>query len=107
MTGTPSQLGRQILADICPAVKPLNGCHCEDIVLGIWRRSLPQAVRNQIADMEFNKNTYNAVFDKADDVWAANKASVSVVSALTKSAGAAAAAAPCTTSQASAAPRAA
>ena len=57
MTGTPSQLGRQILADICPAVKPLNGCHCEDIVLGIWRRSLPQAVRNQIADMDFNKNT--------------------------------------------------
>ena len=93
MTGTPSQLGRQILADICPAVRPLNGCHCEDIVLGIWRRSLPQAVRNQIADMDFNKNTYMAVFDKADDVWAANKASVSVVSALSKSAGASAAAA--------------
>ena len=33
-----------------------------------------------------------AVFDKADDVWASNKASVSVVSALTKSAGASAAA---------------
>ena len=84
MTGTPSQLGRQILNDICPGVRPLDGCHCEDTVLGIWRRSLPQIVRCAIADMEFNKNTYTAVFDKADDVWASNKASTTVVAALSK-----------------------
>ena len=84
MTGTPSQLGRQILNDICPAVKPLEGCHCEDTVLGIWRRSLPQVVRCAIADMEFNKSTYQAVFDKADDVWASNRASTTVVAALSK-----------------------
>ena len=84
MTGSPSQLGKQILNDICPQNKPLTGCHCADTVLGIWRRSLPQAVRNQIADMEFSAATYNAVFDKADSVWSANKASTSVVATLNK-----------------------
>ena len=84
MTGTPSQLGKQILNDICPAVKPLTSCHCADTVLGIWRRSLPGVVRNQIADMDFDSTTYSAVFDKADNVWASSKASTSVVSALAK-----------------------
>ena len=85
MTSTPSHLGRQIMSDICPGRQPLSGCHGADTVLGIWRRSLPQVVRNQIADMDFNKDTFLAVFDKADNVWASNKASTSVVSALTKS----------------------
>ena len=84
MTSTPSHLGRQILHKICPKVKPLTGCCCADTVLGIWRRSLPSVVRNQIADMDFNATTYAAVFDRADHVWASNSASTSVVSALTK-----------------------
>ena len=82
MTGTPSQLGRLIINDICPAVKPLEGCHCSDTVLGIWRRSLPSEVRNQIADMDFNGTTYAMVFDKADNVWSSNASSkVSAISA--------------------------
>ena len=84
MTGTPSQLGRQILHDICPAASPLQNCHCANVVLGIWRRSLPQVVRNQIADMDFTAATFNAVFDKADSVWEANSASSTVVAALEK-----------------------
>ena len=66
MTGTPSQFGRQILNDVCPAVTPLQGCHCADMVLGIWRRGLPTMVRNHIADMEFNSTTNANVFD---NVW--------------------------------------
>ena len=84
MTGTPAQLGRQIVNDICPGIRPMSGCHCAQIVLGIWRRSLPSVVRNQIADMEFSAATYEAVFDKADSVWSANAANTSVVSALSK-----------------------
>ena len=86
MTGTPSQLGRQIMADICPSRQPLRGCHCADIVLGIWRRSLPQSVRNAVADMEFDDTTWRAVFDRADNVWQSNSASSSVVAALEKAA---------------------
>ena len=82
MNGTPSQLGRQIINDICPDVNPLVGCHCADVVLGIWRRSLPQVVRNQIADMDFNSTTYAAIFDKADSVWTANSASTTAAAAL-------------------------
>ena len=84
MTGLPSQLGRQILADICPSYTPLQGCHCSDTVLGIWRRSLPAVVRNAVADMDFNAATYKSVFDKADNVWASNAATTTVVSSLSK-----------------------
>ena len=84
MTSSPSHLGNQIVGDICPSVRPLTGCHCADVVLGIWRRSLPVAVRNAIADMEFDAANYMAVFDRADSVWSSNAASTSVVSALTK-----------------------
>ena len=84
MTSTPSHLGRQILNDICPATKPLHGCHCANVVLGIWRRSLPVAVRNAIADMPFDNANYVNVFDKADAVWSSNAASTSVVAQLNK-----------------------
>ena len=82
MTSTPSHLGRQILHDICPQTKPLTGCHCAAVVLGIWRRSLPSVVRNSIADMDFNSATYSAVFDKADSVWSSNSASITVAATL-------------------------
>ena len=85
MTSTPSHLGTLIVNDICPAVQPLNGCHCADTVLGIWRRSLPAVVRNAIADMDFNANTMDAVFDRADNVWSSNAASTPVVAALNRS----------------------
>ena len=94
MTGTPSQLGNQILSDICPSPTPLQNCHCADIVLGIWRRSLPSVVRNAIADMDFEAATFEAVFDKADAVWASNAANSTVVATMeAKEAGATAVAA--------------
>ena len=82
MTDTPSHLGRQILGDICPNVSPLNGCHCADIVLGIWRRALPQVVRNSIADLDFNSTTFGSVFDKADSIWQSNAAATPVSAVL-------------------------
>ena len=84
MTGSPSELGHHIVNDICPETNPLTGCHCADVVLGIWRRSLPSVCRNAIADMDFSAGTYTAVFDKADAVWTANAASTPVVAAIGK-----------------------
>ena len=80
MTGTPSQLGRQILNDVCPGINPLTGCHCADMVLGVWRRNLPSVVRNAVADMDFNANTFAAVLDRADKTWSSNNASTPVAS---------------------------
>ena len=87
MTSTPSHLGHQILNDICPSITPLVGCHCADTVLGIWRRSLPQVVRNAIANLDFNSNSFDQVFDRADSVWSSNSASSSVVATLTTKSG--------------------
>ena len=84
MNGTPSQLERQIVNDICPEVRPLAGCHCAAVVLGIWRRSLPSVVRNAIADEDFTAATYKRVFEHADNVWASNSANTTVVAALAK-----------------------
>ena len=41
-------------------------------------------VRNAIADEDFTSATYKRVFDHADNVWAANSANTTVVSALSK-----------------------
>ena len=82
LTGKPSELGRRILNDICPKPKPLEGCCCAATVLGIWRRSLPTAVRNAIADLDFTATTYQQVFERADNVYASNAASTPVVAAI-------------------------
>ena len=81
MTDSPSHLGQQIISDICPNVDPLTGCHCADIVLGIWRRALPLVVRNAFADMDFTAGTFSAVFDKADSVWISNSSATTMSTA--------------------------
>merc|ERR1711923_444617 len=46
--------------------------------MGIWgmfREKLPIVVRNHIAELSFNKDTYKAVLTKADQVWDSNKES--------------------------------
>ena len=75
LTETPSQLGKQIVEDICPGEIKLQGCHCANTVWGIFREAIPIIIRNHIADMAFNADTYEAVFDKADQVWNSNKGS--------------------------------
>ena len=41
----------------------------------MYREALPVVIRNHIADMDFNKTTYKAVFQKADQVWDSNQVS--------------------------------
>ena len=48
---------------ICPEVNPFSGCHCTNVVLNIWWRSLLQVVRNSITNLNINANTFAQVFD--------------------------------------------
>ena len=75
LTDTPSQLGKLLVEDICPNEIKLDGCHCDRIVWGMFREKIPIIVRNHISDMIFNKDTYETIFDKADQVFESNKGS--------------------------------
>ena len=73
MTGLPSQQGAALIDDLCDKPDKLNGCCCAKIVWGLFRENLPIAVRNHIAELEFNKDTYLKIFQKADQVYASNQ----------------------------------
>ena len=75
MTGKPSQLGKALIADLCKCAKKLEGCCCDRIIWGMFRKSLPVVVRNHISDLRFNSTTYKDVFAKADQVWDSNRSS--------------------------------
>ena len=74
LTGKPSQLGKALINDLCKKDKKLDGCCCADIVWGMFRDALPIVVRNHIAELQFNKDTYKAIFTKADQVFDSNQA---------------------------------
>ena len=69
LSGKPSQLGKKLIDDICPGDVKLQGCHCAKTVLAMFRGQLPVVIRNHISEMTFSKDTYKAVFAKADLVW--------------------------------------
>ena len=75
LTGKPSQLGKLLVEDLCTGDNKLDGCHCANIVWGMFREKIPIIIRNHIADMPFNKDTYELIFDKADQVWDSNRES--------------------------------
>ena len=84
LTGKPSQLGHKLVEILCPAEVKLSGCHCDRIVWGLFREKIPIVIRNHLADMQFNENTYEAIFDKADQIWDSNRSSEPVVAADSK-----------------------
>ena len=73
LTGLPSQLGEQLVNDICKhPIKLSCGC-CPAAVYTLWTMQLPQAVRGHVADRPFNKNTYREVFQAADKIYLSTK----------------------------------
>ena len=80
LTGTPSELARALVDDICK--KELNGCCCRGAVASLWKRALPLAVKQAVSHMEFNKDTFEAVLAVADKVWASSRPSGITVAAL-------------------------
>ena len=75
LTDKPSQLGHKLVETLCSGEIKLDGCHCARIIWGMFREKIPIVVRNHLADMTFDKDNYEAVFDKADQVSESNKGS--------------------------------
>ena len=73
MTGLPSQLGYQIIDDICKKSIKLSGCCCPSAALALWSLQLPVNIRAHISDMDFTADTYKSVFEKADQVYLSAK----------------------------------
>ena len=73
MTGLPSQLGYQLINDICKQPRKLFRCCCAEAVLTLWSLQLPVSVRAHISDREFNIDTYKDVFETADNVFQSSK----------------------------------
>ena len=79
MTGLPSQLGKQLVDDICKRPIKLQGCCCANAVLALWTDKLPISINAHMSAYEFNFQTYQEVFDAADKVYMSAKTSVSAM----------------------------
>ena len=92
MTGLPSQLGYQIVDDICRKAKKLDGCCCAAAAFAIWDLKLPVNIRAHISQRDFTSATYKSVFEAADKVFLSatsiNVAAVAAVSGQGTGAGA-------------------
>ena len=74
MTGLPSQLGFQIVGDVCKKpVKFADNCCCPAHVFALWSMQLPIGIRAHISNMVFTKETYKEIFEAADKVYLAQK----------------------------------
>ena len=72
MSGRPSQLARALAEDICK--KELDCECCPRVVMAIWRRHLPNQVKAGIAHCTLTKDTFDAVVQLADNIWASQGA---------------------------------
>ena len=73
MTGLPSQLGYQIVDDICKKPRKLDGCCCAGAAQALWTLQIPVNIRAHVSNMEFTIDTYKSVFEAADKVFLAAK----------------------------------
>ena len=82
MVGLPSQLGAQLVDDVCRKPKKFEGCCCPGHVQALWLLQLPINVRSHISNMAFTKDTYKEVFEAADRCYmSAQQVSVAAMSA--------------------------
>ena len=87
MIGLPSQLGHQIINDVCKKPVKLDGCCCDAAVGALWSLQLPANVRAHISDRELTKDNYKEVFESADKCHVSAK-QVSVAALMTEGAAA-------------------
>ena len=73
MVGLPSQLGAQIIEDVCRKPKKLEACCCAGAVFALWSLQIPVNVRAFVSNMEFTSATYKEVFQTADKVYLSSK----------------------------------
>ena len=73
MVGLPSQLGYQLINDVCKAPQKLVNCCCAAHVQALWSNQLPVSVRAHISDKVFTAATYKEVFESADKCFVSAK----------------------------------
>ena len=73
MVGLPSQLGYQIVDDVCKMPVKLVGCCCPAAVQALWFMQLPVGVRGHISNMDFSATTYKNIFEAADQNFMSSK----------------------------------
>ena len=71
LSGTPSQLARALVNDLCD--KQLDGCCCKKFIVGLWKRSLPSGVKQKISDQPFTKDNFRNICKLADDAYRSNR----------------------------------
>ena len=72
MVGLPSQLGHQMVDDVCKKAA-LEGCCCAAAVEALWQLQLPVGIRAHVSNMEFSHAIYKQVFEAADRVYMSSK----------------------------------
>ena len=78
LSGLPSQLGKQIVDDICDRPIKLQNCCCHKAAHALWTNQLPININQHISNMPFNSQTYLDVFDAADKAYLSSKPSTTV-----------------------------
>ena len=73
MVGLPSQLGNQIVDDVCKKSAKLKDCCCAAAVECLWQQQLPVGIRAHVSNMEFTHETFKSVFEAADKVYLSSK----------------------------------
>ena len=73
MVGLPSQLGNQLVDDICKKPIKLQDCCCPSAVEALWHLQLPVNIRAHVSNMEFSHTTFKEVFEAADRVFLSSK----------------------------------
>ena len=68
LSENPSQLARGLVNDLCDN-KKMNGCCCKNFIGGLWRKQLPNSVKQQISDVPFDGANFIAICKKADQVY--------------------------------------
>ena len=71
LTATPSQLARELVNDLCD--HELEGCCCSNFIVGLWKRALPNAVKQAVAAYDFNKDNFDTIVTHADKVYASTR----------------------------------
>ena len=71
LSGRPSQLARALINDLCK--NRLRGCCCNRFVNGLWKRALPNGVKQVISHLEFNADNLDQILTQADKAYASNR----------------------------------
>ena len=72
LTNTPSALGKKLIHIWCPSAQPFVNCHCAKVVYGFWAAQLSAPILSGLAKTKFAHDTYQEVFQLADELWRRN-----------------------------------